>query len=630
MLGMRYTKQKTTLRLWSPMAKQVDVSLYRDGDTDSFIDLIPMKKQSDDVWELEMNGDYAGTFYTYRCTFSDGTMSESQDPYSVACGVNGKRSMILNLQDTDPIDFQKDHGPEVKSYTDMVITEVSVRDTTAHRSINVKQEHRGKYLGMVEDATLEYLKNLGVTHVQIMPMYDFGSIDESRPVDEPGKEQYNWGYDPVNYNVPEGSYASDAYDGAARIREVKQMVMGLHNAGIGVIMDVVYNHTYDIQNSCFQKTTPDYFYRKDGDVYSDAAACGNEIASEREMVRKYILHSVEYWMKEYHIDGFRFDLMGVLDSETMKLVYETCKKINPNAVIYGEGWTGGDSVLQDNLRALKVNVKDIPGVSAFSDDFRDHVKGHVFYEEECGFINGAKSKENDMRLVIAGGVAHPQVNMNKYTYTKGGAWAKNPVDSINYMSCHDNLTLWDKLALSRPDASAEARLRMNFLGAAILFTSQGVPFFLLGEEMLRTKPLAESGKLCENSYNQPIETNQIHYEADEKKDALRNYYKGLIALRKAHPLFRLKTAKEVCEQLHFLDLDQKNVVAYILKDETEEILVILNANSKAVTIPLKNSWQVLVDEKHAGTKAFAIVQDKIQVAGISAMVLVKKRDLKTV
>ena len=629
-LGMTYHKDRTTLRLWSPMAQSVEAVLYQTGDEGEPIRTIQMTRDASAVWTAVLEGDCAGLYYMYRCTFKneDGTIrhTESQDPYSVATGVNGKRSMILDLAQTDPDGFAEDAGPKPQAYTDLVITEMSVRDTTADTSIDVKADTRGRYLGLAQPAVIDYLKQLGVTHVQLMPIYDFGSVDERIPVDEPGREQYNWGYDPVNYNVPEGSYASDPFDGAVRVREVKEMIMALHKAGFGVIMDVVYNHTYDIENSCFQKTTPDYFYRKDGDRYSDASACGNEIASDREMVRNYIIASVQYWMREYHIDGFRFDLMGVLDCETMREIEKACRAINPNVILYGEGWTGGDSVLAAEQRALKVNVHTVPNLGAFSDDFRDCVKGHVFYEEKCGFVNGAAKMENDMRYVIVAATEHPQVDYKKYQYTKG-AWAKNPCTTIQYLSCHDNLTLWDKLAKSRPDATEEERYRMNQLAAAILFTSQGVPFFLLGEEMLRTKPLPETGELCENSFNRPIATNALRYLQTEPVKGMRAYYQKLIALRKMHALFRLRTAEEIREKLHFFEHTKKNVVAYHLADETEELIVIFNANPSQTEVSLKKehleceAWEVLL-----GPDDFQIGEKNWIVPGISAVVAGKRRN----
>jgi pullulanase len=316
-----------------------------------------------------------------------------------------------------------------------------------------------------------------------MPVYDFGSIDESRSVIE-HPEGYNWGYDPVNYMTPEGSFSTNPHDGRIRIRELKSMIMAFHAAGIGVIMDVVFNHTYSL-DFCFQKTAPDYFYRKDGDRYSDGSACGNEVASERPMVRKYILDCLVYWMREYHLDGFRFDLMGCLDLETMQQVNDTLRAIKPDVLLYGEGWLGGDSVFPESRRSTKANLHTIEGIGAFSDDIRDGVRGHVFTDDAIGFVGGAKDTENSIRFSVAGACPHPQVDYDAYSYTPSGAWASTPNRVINYVSCHDNMTLWDRLRFSCKDATLEEHLAMNRLAASIVFTSQGVPFFLHGEEILR-------------------------------------------------------------------------------------------------------------------------------------------------
>ena len=451
-----------------------------------------------------------------------------------------------------------------------------------------------------------------------MPAFDFASIDESHPE----IVQYNWGYDPVNYNVPEGSYSTDAFRGEVRIREMKEMVAALHKAGIGVIMDVVYNHMFDAKQSCFEKAEPDYFFRKKNGQYSDASACGNEVASEHPMVRRYIVDSVCYWAKEYHMDGFRFDLMGVLDTETMQELGLRLKEINPSIVLYGEGWMGGESVLPEYRRAMKKNERMFENVGMFSDDIRDNVRGHVFYEEACGFVNGGQNLENAIRYSVAGAVWHPQVDYASYSYTQGGPWAAKPEDTISYVSCHDNLTLWDKLAVSRPDCSVEERYAMNRLAAAIVFTSQGVPFFLSGEEFARTKPIPGTNKVSENSYNLTLETNGIRYDWTKEQEDLQEYYKGLIAFRKAHEGLRLSTAKQIREDIRFVENLPANVVAFTVRTEKETLFVVYNANQKAVKIklPEMEKWKVYVDAEHAGNTCIGNVSHTAAVRPLSCMV----------
>lgn len=622
-LGAVYGKTYTTFRLWAPTADEVNLKLYQEGNGDCLIETAAMKPDVQGTWFLQKQGDLNHIYYTYEL-IRNGKCVETQDPYSVATGVNGLRSMVLDLQETNPDGFETDKGPEVKSRTDMVIAEISVADVTGDASANAG--YPGKYKGLTETGTknkkgqatgFDYLKELGITHVQIMPAFDFASVDEAQP----DKEQYNWGYDPLNYNVPEGSYSTDPFHGEVRVREFKEMVAAFHKAGIGVIMDVVYNHTFDL-NSCFQKCEPDYYYRKDGDKYSDASACGNEVASDQPMMHKYIVDSVCHWVKEYHIDGFRFDLMGVLDIDTMNDISSSLKKIKPDIVLYGEGWTGDDSTLPYYERALKQNARMLDDIGMFSDDIRDNVRGHVFYNEECGFVSGEPELENAVRYCVAASVWHPQVDYRKYTYSDT-AWADSPQNTISYISCHDNLTLWDKLSVSRPDADKELKLAMNRLAASIVFTSQGVPFFLIGEEAARTKPLKDGTGVAENSYDLPLYTNAIRYDRDADQEELLKYYKGLIAFRKAHALLRLKTAAEVQEKLRFVEEMKKSVVAFTLKDETEQIFVIYNANETEVTVdmPDDGTWNLYIDGTNAGTKPLGSAKKTVTVPALSCYVM---------
>ena len=629
-LGAVYSKQSTQFRLWAPTAERVRICFYATGNDTEAVEVQDMKPDEGGTWIYVKEGDLHKLYYTYLVTV-DGKEQETNDPYAKAAGVNGKRSMVVNLEKTNPEGFADDHGPAVKKWTDIVVYELSVLDTTSDETCHAA--HPGKYIGLVETGTktengtptgLDHILDLGVTHVQIMPSYDFGSIDESKP-EEP---QYNWGYDPINYNVPEGSFSTDPFHGEVRIKEYKEMVQGFHKQGLGVIMDVVYNHTYDIVNNCFQKCVPDYYYRitEDGE-YSDASACGNEVASDHPMVRKFIIDSLKYWVSEYHIDGFRFDLMGVLDIETMNLAAEELRAINPEIIIYGEGWAGGPSTLPEEERALKCNVPALVGVGAFSDDIRDGIRGDVFIEEEIGFISGKQDMENDIRYSVVGATRHPEVDYDAYEYSDG-PWAKNPVDIVNYISCHDNLTLWDKISVSCPDATEEEKLSMNRLGAGMIFTSQGIPFFLSGEEFARTKPIEGTDEVCENSYNMPFYTNVMRYDRLEKYSDLNEYYKGIIAFRKAHEGLRLGTAEEVREAVHFIDGLPKNVVAFTVTTAEETIFVVYNGNKEAVTIDLPEAaaWNICIDNDKASKDALRTLTEAdttVEVQGVACLAAVK-------
>lgn len=631
-LGAVYSKDHTQFRLWAPTAEAVSVCFYAKGDGGEVIEEMEMEKSEGGTWLYEKDGDLHKLYYTYKVTV-DGVTQETNDPYAKAAGVNGIRSMVVNLEKTNPEGFQEDKGPEVKKWTDIVVYEMSVLDTTMDESCGAK--HPGKYIGLTETGLktkegvptgLDHILDMGVTHVQLMPCYDFGSIDESKP-DVP---QYNWGYDPINYNLPEGSFSTDPFHGEVRIKEFKQMVQSFHEKGLGVIMDVVYNHTFDIENNCFQKCVPDYYYRmtEDGE-YSDASACGNEVASDHPMCSKFIIDSVKYWVSEYHIDGFRFDLMGVIDIETMNKIAVELKKINPSIIIYGEGWTGGPSTLLDNERALKCNVPALKGVGAFSDDIRDTIRGHVFYEEEVGYISGKQGMENDIRYSVAGATEHPEVDYEEYDYSDG-PWAKNPTDIVNYVSCHDNLTLWDKISVSCPEASEEEKLAMNRLASAMVFTAQGIPFMLSGEEFARTKPIEGTNQVSENSYNMPFYTNNMRYDRLVEYMDLYEYYKGLIAFRKAHEGFRFAAKEEVQKQLHFINGLPKNVVGFTITTEEETLFVVYNANREAlsVALPETGEWNVCIDNDKAsaeGLRTLTENEKEITVQAIACFAAAAKR-----
>lgn len=627
-LGAVYSPKMTRFKVWAPEAESVKLNLYKQGEGDNLIEQHIMKKSANGTYVFEKQGDCNGIYYTYTVV-NHGEEQEAVDPYTKAAGVNGQRGMVINLAKTNPQGFELDGYRNPEHITDAIIYEGSVRDFTMDESSGVF--HNGKFLGLTEANTtnhfgeataLDYISGLGVTHVQILPAFDFETVDEKNQ-----KAQYNWGYDPDNYNVPEGSYAVSPYDGAVRIQEMKQMVLALHSRGIGVIMDVVFNHTYRRDDSNLQKIVPGYYYRSDETGYTNGSGCGNEVASDRPMVQKLIVDSLIYWAKEYHIDGFRFDLMGVLDIDTMNVIAERLKEIRPDIYLYGEGWNGGPSSLAEEKRAFKASAKKMPGIGMFNDDIRDTIKGSVFYDDHLGFVNGGTHLENALRYGITGAVAHPQVDYDAYG---SKPWAKEPGQSINYVSCHDNYTLWDKLSVSCPEASEEKKKAMNRLCAAIVFTSQGVPFIQAGEEFLRSKPLPEKKGFAENSYNMPDAVNSIKWDNIHEYPDVIAYYKGLMALRKAHPVFRMQSEAEMTQNLCFLSDTPENVVAYLLKgkgadDTPENILVIFNGNDEEILYNLpEGKWKILVDDKTAGADGKKNISEKTDVEPLSALVLEKE------
>lgn len=630
-LGATYAKDKTGFKVWAPTASEVSLNLYEQGDGDNLIETIPMTAGEKGTWFCEKTGDLNGTYYTYSIK-TNNKVNEAVDLYARTTGVNGNRGMVVDLESTNPEGFENDVRPAFEKDTDAVIYEIHVRDLSSDASSGIT--NTGKFLGFTETGTknadglatgIDHIKELGVTHVQILPSFDYATVDETK-LDTP---QFNWGYDPKNYNVPEGSYSTDPYHGEVRINEMKQMVQAFHANGLRVNMDVVYNHTFNIEDSYFQKTVPDYFYRKVGDSYSNASACGNETASDRAMVRKYIVDSVVYWAKEYHIDGFRFDLMAVHDIDTMNAVRAALDEIDPSIMVYGEGWTGGDCAIPSSKQALKANISKMERVGAFSDDIRDGIKGSVFDVLDKGFVNGKEGMEESIKFGVVAATPHPQVILSKNE--KGSkSWAGQPGQSINYISCHDNLTFWDKLALSNAEDSEETRIKMNKLGSAIVLTSQGVPFFQAGEEMLRSKPSAtvEDG-FDENSYASPDSTNSIKWSEKAKVSDTYEYYKGLIALRKAHRAFRMATSAEIQENIVFMSGLDANVVGYMISnnangDTAEKITVIFNANEKPVDVQLPaGTWDICVNGTTAGIASLGTASGSVSVEGISAMVLVQ-------
>jgi len=627
-LGTTYTKEKTSFRLWAPTASEVKLNLYKEGLGDNLIKSEIMTKDVKGTWKLEEKSDINGVYYTYSVTVN-GTMSEAVDPYARTTGANGDRGMVIDLSTTNPTEWDKVSKPEFVNATDAVIYELHVRDLSSDTSSGIKNV--GKFLGLTENGTknsaglttgLDHLIDLGITHLHLLPSFDYATVDETKLEDN----QFNWGYDPKNYNVPEGSYSTDPNQGEVRVNEYKQMVQALHQNGIRVVMDVVYNHTSATLDSNFNKIVPDYYYRKNGDTFSNASGCGNETASERAMVRKYIVDSVVYWAEEYKVDGFRFDLMGIHDIETMNAVREALNKVDPTILIYGEGWTGGSSTLAENLRAMKATTYKLNDIAAFSDDLRDGIKGSVFDALDKGFVSGKEGMEESIKFGIVASTENSQIDYTLVNYSKA-FWAGAPTQSINYTSAHDNLTLWDKLASSNADDTKEDRIKMNKLSSAIIFTSQGIPFFQAGEELLRSK-VKDDGQFDSNSYKSSDAVNSIKWDTKTDNIDVYNYYKGLISFRKAHPALRMTTTEEIQKNLTFIDGLDANVIAYTIANSpngetAEKIYVIHNANKEAVTVNLpEGTWNVYVNGEIAGTELLNTISDgKAVVEPISCMVL---------
>ena len=562
---------QTTFTLNAP--QQPILWLYADGEGGKPLQQYKMRAAGKHCWTLTLKRNLQGKFYTF-----DIGHGETPGVFATAVGVNGKRAAIIDRATTNPAGWAQDKRPALLSPADQVIYELHVRDFT-HKMPN--NAHPDKFLGVADTAALAHLKRLGVTAVHLLPSFDFSSIDETKP----HLPAYNWGYDPQNYNVPEGSYATNAYDPATRIKEFKQMVQALHRAGIRVILDVVYNHTADIEHSNFQRTYPDYYYRKRADGgYSDGSGCGNETASEKPLMRAFIIESIVYWVQEYHIDGFRFDLMGVHDIKTMNAACRALHKIDPSIFIYGEGWSAGQCAYPSHLLASKAHMKQMPGIAAFSDELRDGLRGPFYDDKQGAFIAGVSGAEERIKFGIVGGIAHPQVNMQQV----GGnhlPWNDDPTQFISYVSCHDDMCLVDRLRASVPNLTPEMLVRLDCLAQSIVMLSQGVPFMLSGEEMLRDK------QGVHNSYQSPIEINALPWQNLQRYPQVFTYYQRLIALRRHHPAFRLGDANLIRQHLSFLPT-QPNLVGFMLTghaggDVWNNIIVVFNANNEArkVTVP---------------------------------------------
>ena len=606
---VQYTPEKTTFTLFAPQqAKSVKVRLYKEGQGGKALKTIKMVYQNG-RWRAEVKGDMKGRFYTF-----DMGRGECPGVFAKAVGVNGQRGAIITLGNTDPENWHNDQRPVTKSPADLVVYELHHRDFSIARP---EAKHPGKFLALTEPWAIEHLKALGVNAIHILPSYDYGSVDETR-LNQP---QYNWGYDPVNYNVPEGSYSTDPYRPEVRIREFKQMVQALHKAGIRVILDVVYNHTYDIEHSNFQRTYPDYFYRKTKDgAYSNGSGCGNETASEQPMMRQFMLESVKYWIDEYHIDGFRFDLMGVHDIETMNHIRQTVDEIDPSIFIYGEGWSAGACALPNKQLGMKANIPQMPGIAAFSDEIRDALRGPFSDDTKGGFLAGVKDCEESLKFGIAGCISHPQVDMTQVNYSQQ-PWAVEPTQMMSYVSCHDDMCLVDRLKTSIPGITTDELVRLDLLAQTAVFTSQGVPFLLSGEELMRDK------KGVHNSFESPDSINHLDWQNLQHYPQVFEYYKNLIALRCHHPAFRLGSADLVRKHLEFLKAPRQ-MVAFRLKnyagrDDWRNIIVILNASKQQQTlrIPKGTYTEVccdgIINEAGLGT----ILGGQIMVSPQSAMIL---------
>ncbi|MFU0824753.1 type I pullulanase [Clostridium sp.] len=615
-LGVLYNKNFSTFNIWSPAAKSISLLLYKNGDID--IPEEPIEKslnESNGLWSITIKGDLKNYFYTYKVHVYD-YINEVVDPYAKAVGINGLRGAIIDLKETNPLNWDKDFSPSLKHYTDAIIYEISIRDMSMNENSGII--NKGKFLGLTEDNTfsnkgistgLSHIKELGVTHVQIMPFFDFSCIS----TDEKNPEKYNWGYDPQNYNVPEGSYSTNPYDPKCRIIELKKMIQHLHNNNLSVNMDVVYNHMYNNTDNNLEKIFPGYYFRfNEDESFSNGSGCGNDTASEHRMMRKFIVDSVLYWAKEYHIDGFRFDLMGLHDINTMKCVKEALNKLNKSIMIYGEGWEL-NTTLPENIRATQTNAEKIPEIGFFNNTIRDVIKGNVFLKKDRGFING----KEDLDDIIKGCIAACTISTDNFKpiYV-------SPNQAINYVSCHDNNTLWDKLQLSNPEYTEDERKHMVKLANGIILTSQGVAFLHSGVEFCRTK------QGIEDSVKSSDEINNLDYDRKFEFLDVFNYYKGLIKLRKEHPAFRMYSVEDIKNHLEFIENTPKNTAAFLLKNHANNdiwrnILVIYNGNriSTSIDIP-KGTWHQVIDKYTAGTTPFkTISSNRIDVDGISLNVL---------
>ena len=613
---MCYTPEKTSFELWAPTAESAVVRLYNG---DELAEVVAMQRGDKGLWSAEVEGDKKGMYYAFQVSVDGNILKETAGIFARALDVNGNRGAIIDMRDTDPEGWSEDKRPAVDP-TEIVIYEMHYRDMTAHESAG--SSNPGKYIAMAEHGTrsheglatgIDHLREMGVTHIHLLPTADFGSIDESRPTN-----QYNWGYEPKNYNAPEGTYSTNPADPEARIRELKTLVKAMHDAGLCVVLDVVYNHTTATENCGFELTVPGYFYRmREDGSFADGSGCGNETASEKPMMRKYMVESLEYWVKEYHIDGFRFDLMAIHDIETMNLIRERLEALNPDILLYGEGWAASAPLYDESKLAFKRYTYQMPGIAAFSDDIRNALRGTLDLSQG-GFIHGVEGNKEALKFGIVGGVEHPEVNHSE------AAWCAEPRQHISYVTCHDDHNLRDRLEHLSPDASEEERIKMAKLAHFGVFTSQGVPFIFCGEEMYRSK----RGE--KNTYNMPDEYNAIDWALKSQYGDLVEYCKGLIAMRKEHPAFSLGTAEVVREHLKFIECDNEAAVGFVLDnlegiDSAKRIVVLMNGSREGVEFDIPTGTYKWISDGefvHAkGMGVFNCDSGKLSVAPISGVIL---------
>ncbi len=626
-LGVNWSKEKLKVRIWAPTGLEVMFRLYKSAEASIPDNIISLEKSDSGTWGIELEGNFEGLLYTFQVRDDAGWLNECPDIEAKATGVNGLRGMILNPAHTNPENWRKDRRCAVVHPADMVIYELHIRDYSISADSGI--QHKGKYLGLTETGTtnpeglstgVDHLKELGITHIHLLPIADFYTVDETQTF-----PQYNWGYDPINFNTPEGWYSSNPYDGYTRIIEVKKVVQTLHRQGFGVIMDVVYNHSGLIFDSWFNQLVPGYYYRQRADgTLSDASGCGNELATERAMVRKFIVDSVAWWAEEYHLDGFRFDLMGVIDIQTMNEIRKRLDLINPNIFMYGEGWIAAESPLPESFRATKLNTPQLDRIASFCDDMRDGLKGSPFNRFSNGFISGLTLREEKIKFAITGAIRHPEIFYD-YVDSSRQPWAISPEQCVNYVSCHDNYTLFDKLQYSCPEASLEEIDRMTRLALGIILTSQGVPFLHSGVEMNRSK------RGHHDSYRSPDEVNQIEWGKKGASADLFLFTKNCIEIRRQHPAFRMRTGDMVREKLSFFKKYIPGVIAYELKDHANKdtwknILVLFNGNNYSVEyqIPEKR-WLVVAQNGEIQPHGIShVTTGLVRIHPVSMMILAEE------
>ena len=625
LVEMEYSPIETKFTLWAPTAEEVRVLLYDSGNEGSAYQTLSLEMGEDGIWNTSIKEDLKGKFYTFNVKVNGKWLGDTPGIMAKAVGVNGKRAAVIDLRSTDPEGWANDVRPLLKDYADIIVYEMHHRDFSLDSVSGIR--NKGKFLALTELGTttsqgektgIDHLKELGVTHVHILPSYDYASVDESKP----DKAQYNWGYDPQNYNVPDGSYSTDPYKPDVRIKEFKQMVQALHKAGIRVVLDVVYNHTFNTEESNFERTVPGYFYRqtKDGKP-ANGSGCGNETASDRAMMRKYMVESVLYWINEYHIDGFRFDLMGIHYIETMNEIRAAVDKIDPSIFIYGEGWAASAPQLNQEELAMKANIYKMPRIAAFSDEMRDGLRGGWDDDRKGAFLIGQPGHEMSIKFGLVGAVKHPQVINDSVNYSKE-PWALQPTQMISYVSCHDDMCLADRLKATMPDATDEERASLHKLAETFVFTSQGVPFIFAGDEMMRDK------KGIHNSYNSPDSINTIDWRNKTIHHDVFDYVRELITLRKNHPAFRMGDADKVRQYMEFLPVEGSNLVAFILKDNAngdswKNIIVAFNSRKEPakLSIPAGRYTIVCKDGKIKQSGMGQVSGNEIIVPARSAMII---------